>query len=279
MKNTFKTLSLALISSAMLTACSGGSEVPADVEVTTDTLSEDVRADMALIRGSIPSPSDLTTGVSKAKFNYNKSLMNPSSKSGSYSSNFQKAAAMGVYGADLGYSAAYNQSGDLMEYFGAVTKLAKDLGLESAFDENLIGEIKDNMGKGDTLARLVDKAYDKVERHLRSNQRVATSAIIAAGGWIEGIYLSSSLAKDAPQTPENASVYETTWKHVYSFKAVTDLLNEYKSNADCAKMLEMLKDFQPYVDKTNKTGGGVLSQEDMTGIYTKISEIRAKLVS
>lgn len=274
-----KLFSALLIGSALTAGCGSSEDEKPDMEITTDSLTEAVKTDMVMIRSSIPSPTDLTSGMANAKFKYDKSLMNPSSKASSYSSNFQKAVAMGVYGADLGYAASYNQSQDLIEYFGAVSKLAKDLGLESAFDENLIGQIKDNMGKKDTLVNLVDQAYNKVERHLKSNQRVAMAAIIASGGWVEGIYLSSSLIKDNPQDSTNAAVYDNTWKHVNSFTNVIDLLNQYKSNADCAKMLEMLKDFQPYVEKTNRQGGGVITAEDAKGIYTKISEIRNKLVN
>jgi hypothetical protein len=276
----FTAFALLLAGGMLATGCAGSKEdEKPDYEITNDSMSDKSKADINMIRVSIPSPSDLTTGMANAKIKYSKELMNPASKSGSYSSNFQKAAVMGIYGADLGYAASYNQSQDLIEYFGAVSKMAKDLGLESAFDESLVGRIKDNIGKKDSLVDLVDDAYDKAERNLRSNQRVSTAALITSGGWIEGIYLSSSAIKDAGRDTSNAVVYDRTWSHVNSFKSVIDLLTEYKSNADCAKMLEMLKDFQPYVDKTNRSGGGVLSKEDAAGIYTKISEIRSKIVN
>ena len=267
-----------LIGGALITGC-GGSEEKPDVEETTDTLSESVRTEMLMIRTSIPAPTELTAGMADAKFKYNKDLMLSTSKSGSFSSTFQKAAALGVYGTDLGYAASYSQSQDLMECFGALSKLAKDLGLESAFDAELIGMIKDNIGKKDTVVDLVNRAFDKAERHLRSNKRVATAAVIAAGGWIEGIYLSSSLIKDTPKDTANAALYDRTWSQVNSFQNVIDLLTEYKSNPDCAKMLEMLKDLQPYVEKTNKSGGGTLSKEEVTDIANKIAEVRNKILS
>lgn len=279
-KPTFKALALVITGGIMMAGCSGSKddEKP-DYEVTTDTLSEDVKADISSIRTSIPSPVELTEGMANGKIKYDKGLLNSASKSGSYSSNFQKAAALGVYGADLGYSAAYNQSQDLIEYFGAVSKLAKDLGLESAFDEELVGKIKDNIGKKDTLSDLISRAYDKAQRHLRSNQRVAMGAVMASGAWIEGIYISSSLIKDAPKDSTNAAVYSRTWSNVNSFKDVISLLDTYKSNADCAKMLETIKDFRPFVERTEKQGGGVLSKEDAAAINAKITEIREKLVN
>jgi hypothetical protein len=278
-KSTIRLFSAILVAGALAAGCGSSEDDKPDMEVTTDTLSDDVRAEIQSIRASIPSPSELTAGMASSKFKYNKDLMNPSSKAGSYSSNFQKAAAMGAYGTDMGYAAAYGQAQDMIEYFGAVNKLAKDLGLESAFDEQLVGLIKDNINKKDTVVDLIDRAFNKAERHLRSNQRVATAAVIAAGGWIESIYLSSSQIKDSPKDSTTAALYDRTWGHVNSFKHVIDLLNEYKSNADCAKMLEMLKDLQPYVDKTNKQGGGVLTKEEVTDISNKIAEVRNKILS
>lgn len=267
-----------VVPALLLTACGSGEDEKVDYEVTTDSLSSDVKSEILMIRSSIPSPSDMTKEIAAAKINYNKGILNPTSKSGSYSTNFQKAVAMGVYGTDLGYAASYNQSQDVMEYFGAITKLAKDLNIESIFDEELIGKIKDNMGKGDTLNQLMNQAYDKAERNLRSNQRVSLAAIMAAGGWIEGIYITSSLIKDSPNDAKTKAIYDKTWNHVSSFKNVMDLLTEYKSNPDCAKMLDELKEFQPFVDKANSSGGGVLQQADVVAINEKITAIRNKII-
>jgi hypothetical protein len=273
-KNLVKLLILPVLA---FTACKSGDE-KVDYEVTTDTLSENVRTDILMIRSSIPQPSDMTSEIAAAKINYNKSILNSTSKSSGYSSNFQKAVGLGVYGADLGYALSYNQTQDVMEFFGSISKLAKDLGLESIFDEELIGKMKDNMGKKDTLLPLINEAYDRAERNLKSNQRVATAALMAAGGWMEAIYVTSSTLKNLPNETKTKAVYDKAWNHVSSFQNVIKLLEEYKSNADCAKMLEELKEFRPFVDRTTKQGGGTLTQEDMVAINEKITAIRNKLI-
>jgi hypothetical protein len=278
-RTSVRAFAFVLAGGILAVGCKSQEDEKLDYEVTTDSMSQDVKAEITSIRASIPSPTELTAGMAEKNFKYNKDLMTSSSKSGSLSSNFQKAAAMGAYGADLGYAASYNQSQDVIEYFGAVSKLAKDLGLESAFDEELVGKIKENMGKKDTLVGLIDRAFNKAERHMRSNQRVSLAAVMAAGGWVEGIYISSSLIKEAPKDTSNTEIYDRTWNHVYSFKNVINLLTEYKSNADAAKMLDLLKDFQPYVDKTNRPGGGTLTQEDVKAINAKITEIRGKIMN
>lgn len=262
---------------ALLTSCKGQEE-KVDAEITTDTISQDAAAEMTIVKSSIPSPIDLTNELSKAKFNYNKSMLNSSSKASSYSSNYQKAINAGIYGADLGYAVSFSQAQDAIEYFGAVNKLSKDLGLENIFDEELVKEMAANVGKKDTLLQMIDKAYNKAERNLQSNQRVSTATLMAAGGWLEGLYIVTTSLKDQPKDDKTKPLYNRAWSHLSSFTHVIELLEHYKKNPDCAKMLEELNDITPFVEKVNKTNSGVLEQADITELHSKISAVRAKLI-
>ena len=106
-----------------------------DFEVTKDTISSEVRVNFDMLRVNIPTPSKLSAMLSGAKINYNKSFLVPSSRAGSFSSNYQKAVGIGALGADLSLAAAYNQSQDAIEYLSQVGKLAGDLGIGTAFDQ------------------------------------------------------------------------------------------------------------------------------------------------
>lgn len=269
---------LLFISGLSFTSCNN-SEEKVDAEITTDTVSMDASAELKLLEVSIPSPVTLTNEIAKAKSTYNKGLLNSSSKAGSYSTNYQKAANAGIFGADLGYVVSYNQAQDGIEYYNAVNKLAKDLGLESVFDEELIKKMGENVGKKDTLLDMIDKAYNKAERNLRSNQRVSTATLISAGAWIEGIYLTTSALKGQPKDEKNAILYQRAWEYVASFNHVFALLDHYKKNADCAKMLEELKDVRPLVEKANDQNNGVLTEQDITALHEKVSAVRSKLTS
>jgi hypothetical protein len=267
---------LLAISAVGFQSCKGGEE-GVDAEITTDTLSSDAAAELKLMEVNIPSPIELTTEIADAKLNYNKTLLNPTSKVGSYSTNFQKAVNAGVYGADLGYVVSYNNAQDGIEIFNAVNKLAKDLGLESVFDENLMKEMGANVGKKDTLLDMIDKAYNKAERNLRSNQRVSTATIMAAGGWIEGIYLTTSQLKDHPKDEKTTKLYERAYENISSFRHVFALLDHYKKNADCAKMLDELKDVRPLIENINLQGHGVLESNEIGLLYEKVSAIRTRI--
>jgi hypothetical protein len=278
-KMNFTYLAAILVAGTItLHGCKGGSD-SVDAEITTDTLAEEAAAELKLIEVNIPSPIELTTEISDAKFNYNKSILNPTSKAGSYSTNFQKAVNAGVYGADLGYVVSYNQAQDGIEIFNAVNKLAKDLGLESVFDEELMKNMSANIGKKDTLIDMMDMAFNKAERNLRSNQRVSIAAVMSAGGWIEGIYLTTSNLKDHPMDDKTAKLYEHAYQNISSFRHVLALLDHYKKNADCAKMLDELKDIRPLIETINKQGHGILEPADIAALYEKASAIRTRITS
>ena len=276
LKRTSVVLSKIALASMILTSCGGGHEEEIkDEEVTTDTLSADVRQNMNLIRVSIPSPILVTKQISKAGYNYNKSVLNSSSKSGGYSTKFQAAANLGIYGADLGYVAGYNQSQDVLEYLAQISKLAKTVGVESAFDQDFGKNLNDNAGKGDTLLNIIDEAYAKAERNLRSNDRVAAASVIIAGGWIEGLYIATEIATSKPDAGKD--MCHTIYNHTYAYSYVVELLNTYKKDADCAKMLEELKVAGSVL--ASYANNPKLGPSDVVKIKEAIVPVRNKIVN
>lgn len=274
LKKSHLFLSAAIISLAI--ASCGHKEVEVkDEQVTTDTISSEVRNNLNLIRVGIPSPMELTKQTIKAGYNYNKSMLNASSKASGYSSKFQAASNLGIYGADLGYIAGNKQSQDVLEYIAQIAKLAKIVGVESAFDQDFGKNLNENVGKGDTLMDVIDEAYAKAERNLRSNDRIGVAAIVIAGGWIEGLYIATSIATSKPEV--GTEVCHTIYNHTYAFSYVIQLLEIYKKDPDCAKMLEELKPagaiLSPYAKNPK------LLLEDIVKIKEAISPVRNKIVN
>lgn len=263
----------------MFTSCGGGHEEVNtelnDFEATTDTMKSEVRINFDMLRVNIPTPSKLAGQLNGAKINYNKSFLLPASKGGSFSSNYQKAIGMGALGADLSVAAAYNQSGDAVEYLGQVGKLAGDLGIGTAFDPEFCKELIKNVSKPDTFSIMLDKAFDKAERNLRSNARVATSILMITGGWIESLHVSVEGLTTNPTGDKTKDIYADLSAHCYSFEYIYQLLDAYKSNADCAKLATELEPFKPMLNsiaKNNKIGAAELPKvrETTTALRNKI---------
>ena len=245
-----------------------------DEEVTKDTLKSAVVADVSLIRADIPSPTAISKNFNKAGYPYMKNLLNPSGKGSSYSTKYQAAFGMGAFGADLGYIGSYNQNGDVGEYLPQVAKLAQQLKIESAFDPAFIHII--GMAKGDSVTDLLNDAYAKAERNLRSNDRMATAAIVICGGWIEGLHIAAEAIGSKPKDAKNADLYHDIYVHVYSFTHVQDLLHQYEKDADCKKLLDELKPydsmFNDYANAPN------IGDKDLGKLKDALNAIRGHIL-
>ena len=246
-----------------------------DYQDTTDSISSEVRADLSIIREGIPSPVIIAKTISKSGYSFNKGVLNSSSKGSNYSGKYSAAANLGIYGADFGYVAGFGQSQDVLDYLAQVAKLAKTVGVESAFNEDFGKEINDNMSKGDSLMDIIENGYSKAERNLRSQDRVNVAAIIIAGGWVEGLFIGANTVTAKPLDLKTTDAYHSVYSQLIAYKFVIDLLSALKKDGDCAKMLEDLKALDPIVEKYKNTPK--LSEADVTAIKDAISPLRNKI--
>lgn len=268
------------ISSFLLTSCGGGNQESSnevkDFEVTTDTIKSEVRINFDMLRANIPTPTKLANKLTAAKIKYNKGFLVPASKGSSFSSNYQKAVGMGALGADLSVAAAYNQSQDAVEYLTQVGKLAGDLGIASAFDPEISKELIGNVSKPDTFSLMLDKAFDKAEKNLRSNKRVAISILMITGGWVESLYLSTENLNTNPTGDKTRELYLDLSAHCYSFEYIFQLLDAYKSDADCAKLAA---DLEPFKIKLNSIAkSSKIGAEELPSVRETATALRNKII-
>lgn len=262
---------------AIFTGCGPKEKKVLDEEITTDSASMEAKVKLDEILVNIPSPTEMSRELSKAGFTYNRGVLNSSGKASGYSTNYKAAANLGVYGADLGYTTAYDQSQDAIGYLAVIKQLSDKVGVGNAFDETLVKKFESNIGKKDSLEAFINMAYEKANRNLRSNQRVSTAAVIVAGGWIEGLYLASQVTASAVQSDKNIDVYKRIWNQLYSFKYVMELLGHYKNNADCAQMIKDLGDVDQLAKEFERNSTVV--QADIAKISEKITPLRNQIVN
>jgi hypothetical protein len=162
-----------------------------------------------------------------------------------------------------------------LESVAQIAKLAKTVGVESAFSGEFGNKVSSSVGKEDTLMDVIDNAYAKAERNLQSNDRVSTTAIIIAGGWIEGLYIASEIVGTKAREPKTMQAYKKVYDQIYAFQYVSDLLKQYNKDADCVKMLEELK---PLVNiMTDYARIPKLGQGDLDKIKDAVAPVRSRI--
>lgn len=273
MKNTLFTFVLG--AAVLFTSC-GEEEVASQYDYErSDSLSVDYTRQSLAIRGNVKNTSGFYLTLKAKGAEYNSSLPNPASNSSKYSSNLDRSVNMGIYGADLNYLTVYEQNEDARATVDAISKLASSLGIENAFDKEsfeLIISTTDSLDLREK-SNLVSKAFRNAEDQMYSEERALMGTLMMSGGWIESVYLTSSLILDSELEPTGLSDF---WVLVYNYDSILKMLNVFKDDADAEKMYHKYKKLELIVKKI--TDKSKLNLEDVKVINEEVKIIRSTLI-
>lgn len=245
-----------ILLSSFFVACSEDNEKKKTEEFVEDVVGEELtieRADKAQkVFQTIPSPFETASIFEEAGVSYNNVLTNPIENVSMYTTSFQQAINLGVYGADLSYANVHDQSQQCMLYMNSCKKMADALGISSAFSTETVERIEKNINDRDSLMTIINDAFWICDAYLKENGQNYMSALIISGGWIEGLYLGTrSLDSENP----SEQLMQRIADQKYSLTNLTDLLKTYKNEGS--------------VDLLNK-------MEDLKTAYNKIEEVKGE---
>ncbi len=244
---------------------------------------------------SIPSPIETTTLLKAAGAKYNANILNPIENASKYESVASKAMNLGIYGSDLSFTSIFDQTQESMLYLRCTNKLASGLGISGAFDESTTSRIEANMQNRDSLLAIISDSYWNADAYLKDNGQPGVSALIVAGGWMEGLYIAVKIAN----ATKNQGIITRIGEQKLSLDNLISLLDSYKSdNESIPGLLVQLNDLKKIFDAipvaltettatTNKAeaitvvGGGTtftLTSEQLKQITDKSTEIRNKMI-
>ena len=186
--------------SSVLIACGGDAEVEQDItNETQDTITVKRAEKAQKVFQTVPSPYETASIFEEAGATYNPEITNPVENVNNYTTADKQALNLGIYGADLSYANIFDQTQESMFYMNCAKKMADVLGVSSAFTPETIERIEVNMNNRDSMMNIVNDSYWICDAYLKENGQDNLSALIIAGGWIEGLYLGTkSLNKENP---------------------------------------------------------------------------------
>lgn len=200
---TMRTSTRILGLSLLLAACGG--EQPKQDTLHTDNTTDSTQA--ARVRKTknifhnIPSPMETAALLKKAGAEYDKDILNDVKHVDNYTSASKQALNLGIYGADLSYASVFNNTQESMLYTACAQNLAKRLDVASAFGQETVDRMETNRNDRDSLLNIISETYWNVDAYLKENGRDNVSALMIAGGWVEGLYIATEVCK-AHDTPE-----------------------------------------------------------------------------
>ena len=143
----------------------------------------------------MPTPNELFAVLKNNDAPFNKEILNDVSNTEKYLTKFSKALNFGVFTADLAYATSQGSFEDASSLFGVVKTLSKDLEIENAIDQVIFERLKENLdnSNADSLFYLSNETYYSAFSYLEENDRKDVLAMIAVGGWIEGLNIILNL--------------------------------------------------------------------------------------
>ena len=194
--------SVLLMAVALLASCGGDppSQDHLDTQATDSAQAALRQKKTKSIFYNIPSPMETATLLKDAGAEYDKDILNDVLNVDKYTAASKQAINLGIYGADLSYASVFNNTQESMFYTSCAKKLADRLGVSNAFNDTTIDRMESNRNDRDSLLDIISQTYWDVDAYLKDNGRDNISALMIAGGWVEGLYIATQVSKanDSP---------------------------------------------------------------------------------
>lgn len=283
---------LIVLSSLFLASCgSEGEQKHNDsLEPATEAASE-VKKEVQTFY-QIPSPAEMFEFINNGKLKYKAELLNSPDNLMSYADKKAQSINFGVYSADLAYTSSFEKYQESIKFFGTIRKLSNDLGISYAFDEALVNRIQNNMSNADSLVIISSDSYLKIIEFLEGNEQGKTLALIAAGGWLESLYLVLNLVD---LNSADDKMKQKISDQRYTFENLNLYLNKYSSDPNVGATLKDFEEIKAVFDSMAQNGGSSMKKtggkrvlggsnsgintEQLNSLKEKVNTLRAKFVS
>ncbi len=280
-----------LAASLMLVSCGGDKTEGGDEMSGVDSLKTEIHTEQITETFfQVPSPGEMLNFIKTVggKNNKNVSFLNSPDNQKNYTDNKAKALNFGIYSCDLSYCSIFEIGSEALKYFKTVKQLGDQIGVSSAIQPEVLKRLEGNVANPDSLTLITDDVYFSSFETLENSKQGPTLSLVVAGGWIESLYIVTSLGKYEPNSPLVNRVADQK----YTLENLIEFLKKYESDASVASVLvqfkELLADYDKISEKDvpasaeksknkNVLAGGkdlVISADQYKTIVAKVKAIR-----
>ncbi len=286
---------LSVVFLGILMACGGNKEETSNESAEFDAAKEELIQKIEEVTYKIPSPTEVPFLIEATGADYNSELMNPKESADTYLTTFSKTAVnLGIYASDVAYLSSYGKTQESIDYMQTIKKLADHLGVLTALDAIALKRFEDNVNSKDSIEVLINQMVNKVDKYLKNEKRNKVAALVTAGSFIEGLYLSTALVNTYPKdlltneqrnlilTPvikvildQKSGVAETIklLESVEQNEEVTQLISDFNSLLQAYEKLNIEEQIK------NNHADLMLSDETLKNITEQVGKIRARLIA
>lgn len=284
---------LSAVTVASISACSGSSEESEvqNVEIV-DTNAVNVDTMEHIVEYSVPTPNELFEIIKLQGGEQQLNLVNPLENSHKYVDTKAKSLNFGIYSADIAYLSCFGIGVDFLKYFKKIEELGEELGISSAFDEDIMDRIENNEGDSDSLFSISNDSYYDSYLYLEENEKGTELSLIMAGGFVESLYIISNLVNEyndndpiVKKIGDQKIVLENLLDFIFEYSddtAVSEVIEDLSGLADIFESQMTFEESSTSVKNNEGTlmlsGGGnyLMNADAFSAIKAKAQELRDK---
>jgi hypothetical protein len=236
-----KKLVYVMLAVLVISSCKSGGDRSADsnFEVPDSILNQGLEISeetMQNVVQNISSPVEMAALIKELGVPYSNKYLSSTARVGNLSTSFKQSLNLGIYGADLGYLNMYNKTSGVIDYISAIKTLADAIKVGQFFDFTTLKRLATNNQNLDSLMYISVHSFNQMDKYLHSNNRSNLSALIVTGVWIEGLYLGTQVAKEAP----NNQLAERIGEQKITLNELILILENFKVDKQYAKLINEL---------------------------------------
>lgn len=221
----------------------------------------------------LPSAYEVTEILNRIGIGYMLGTSNSTENVSRYFTAKSKAYNIGIYATDLSYASTYKMTQETMLFLEALNQLGNDLGISSIYNEDLLKSIEANVTDKDSLVEIISTTIYETYDFLNKNGKGDLSILMIAGGWLEGMYLTTNVSENYQNNPEIVKV-------IYAQKPSLDrLLKIAEERKENSEIQELIDDLQPVKKAYDAVTNENLTDAQVRAIAIAVETLRTKLIS
>ncbi len=203
------------------------------------------------------------------------------------------AANIGIYNADVLYTAAYGRYERARQSYDAAKILADHIGIGDVYDEFMQKKLEDGLTAGDSLSHKLFYALEKSSNVLKEKDQLRLLTAITLGSHLEKLYIINNIIfnynEDIPEEAKLLVLRQSIMVlavQIQQTVKLTELFKTYKPKTEKANMVyEKMKEisaiYKPmHLDENIQSldPKQIFENEELLKGFEKVKEVRAMLI-
>ncbi len=232
----------------------------------------DIEKGLKDLANPLPQPFEVYSMLEDIGASYLGKILNSPENADLYFTQKSKSVNIGIYAADLAYAATYDNKEDIKTYSKVLKSILDDLGVSIDYVALQDETMKQKLIDKDSLIDYVSNVYYNTYTFLYKESTPSLYDLIAAGEWVEGLFIDTHISED---TYQNYEIVKIIYNQSESLGELIEFMDRFNDDEMVSSLQDAFKKLKVLYDETE----GSLTKKQLEGIVTTIETIRESIIS